>query len=150
MGATLSLGWLTPEWLYFAHIGDSRIYVLPQAGGIRRSPTTTAYVGWLRRKAESTNARPARTPDATPSTRPSAPGNQFIDPHIGAVDHSPGDRFLMCSDGLIDGLWDRHLDEILHQPDPAPAAQRLLAAALERAARDNITAMVVEVLAPTP
>ncbi len=35
MGATLSLGWLTPGWLYFAHVGDSRIYYLPRGGGLR-------------------------------------------------------------------------------------------------------------------
>ncbi len=31
MGATLSLCWFTPGWMYFAHIGDSRIYYLPPA-----------------------------------------------------------------------------------------------------------------------
>ena len=34
MGATLSLGWFTPEWMYFAHLGDSRIYYLPHSGGL--------------------------------------------------------------------------------------------------------------------
>jgi protein phosphatase len=33
MGATLSLCWFTPGWMHFAHIGDSRIYYLPRAGG---------------------------------------------------------------------------------------------------------------------
>ena len=30
MGATLSLCWFMPEWVYFGHIGDSRIYYLPK------------------------------------------------------------------------------------------------------------------------
>ena len=34
MGATLSLCWFTPGWMYFAHVGDSRIYFLPAAGGM--------------------------------------------------------------------------------------------------------------------
>ena len=33
MGATLSLGWFTPGWMYFSHIGDSRIYHCPRGGG---------------------------------------------------------------------------------------------------------------------
>lgn len=42
MGATLSLCWFTPEWMYFGHIGDSRIYYFPaREGGCGRSPTTT-------------------------------------------------------------------------------------------------------------
>ncbi|MEO6182959.1 MAG: protein phosphatase 2C domain-containing protein, partial [Verrucomicrobiota bacterium] len=32
MQATLSLAWFTPGWIYFAHIGDSRIYYLPARG----------------------------------------------------------------------------------------------------------------------
>jgi len=31
MQATLSLCWFTPGWMYFGHIGDSRIYYLPAA-----------------------------------------------------------------------------------------------------------------------
>src|SRR5206468_2366570 len=34
MGATLSLGWFTRGWMYFGHIGDSRIYYLPRDGGL--------------------------------------------------------------------------------------------------------------------
>ncbi|HEX9782745.1 MAG TPA: protein phosphatase 2C domain-containing protein, partial [Opitutaceae bacterium] len=32
MGTTLSLCWFTPEWMYFGHVGDSRIYYLPASG----------------------------------------------------------------------------------------------------------------------
>ena len=32
MGATLTLAWCAPGWLYFAHIGDSRLYYLPAGG----------------------------------------------------------------------------------------------------------------------
>ena len=33
MQTTLSLCWFTPGWMYFGHIGDTRIYYLPRAGG---------------------------------------------------------------------------------------------------------------------
>ncbi|MET0222996.1 MAG: protein phosphatase 2C domain-containing protein, partial [Terrimicrobium sp.] len=33
MGATLSMCWFTPGWMYFGHIGDSRIYYLPKQEG---------------------------------------------------------------------------------------------------------------------
>ena len=33
MGATLSICWFRPGWMYFGHLGDSRIYYLPRAGG---------------------------------------------------------------------------------------------------------------------
>ena len=64
----------------------------------------------------------------------------------------PGDRFLICSDGLIDGLWDRQLEEFIRTP-PADGknlspAQRLVEEAVQASGRDNTTALVVEVVAP--
>ena len=39
MGATLSLCWVRPEWIYFAHVGDSRIYHLQSVVASIRSVT---------------------------------------------------------------------------------------------------------------
>jgi protein phosphatase len=36
MGATLSLCWFSPDWMFFAHLGDSRIYHLPPDGPMTR------------------------------------------------------------------------------------------------------------------
>ena len=62
----------------------------------------------------------------------------------------PGDIFLLCTDGLVEDLFDGRLADLLRFPDPAEAdwnpAHRLVHAALERTARDNITALVVEVI----
>src|SRR3954466_13543097 len=112
MGATLSLAWLRPDWLYFAHLGDSRIYRLPVDGALTQVTHDHTHVGWLRRKGEI-NEREARThPRRNALQQALGAGHQFIEPHIGAVAHRPGDRFLVCSDGLIDGLWDRRLEEL--------------------------------------
>jgi serine/threonine protein phosphatase PrpC len=149
MGATLSLGWFTPEWMYFAHIGDSRIYYLPAEGGITQLTHDHSHVGWLRRQGKI-NEREARThPRRNALQQVLGAGHQFVDPHIGAVGYRPGDRFLFCSDGLIDGLWDHHLEELLRTPSAErashPPAQRLVEEAIERSGRDNTTAVVVEI-----
>jgi protein phosphatase len=77
-------------------------------------------------------------------------GHQFVDPHIGAVSHRPGDKFLICSDGLIDGLWDRQLEEMLRTPttagDTRSKAQRLVDESVQTSGRDNTTAVVVELI----
>jgi serine/threonine protein phosphatase PrpC len=148
MGTTLSLVWLTPGWMYFGHIGDSRIYHLPPAGGLHQLSHDHGHAGWLRRSGKI-NEREARThPMRNALHQALGAGHQIIHPQFGAFPCGPGDRYLLCSDGLIDCLWDQHLDEILRDPDPTPPAPRLLKAALERAARDNITALVVEGFAP--
>ena len=53
MGATLSLCWLTAEWLHFGHIGDSRIYYLERATGtLRQISHDDTHIGWLRRNGK--------------------------------------------------------------------------------------------------
>ena len=148
MGATLSLAWLTPGWLYFAHIGDSRIYYLPAEGGLRQLTHDHSHVGWLRRTGRI-NERQARTHPARSSLHQAlGAGHQHLDPHLGAVAWQAGDRFLLCSDGVIDGLWDRRIEELLREPEAARAsqhpAQRLVEVAIENSGRDNTTAVVVE------
>jgi protein phosphatase len=71
-----------------------------------------------------------------------------VNPQVGAVACEPGDLFLLCTDGLVDGLYDSHILEILQisrpfGPDSNPA-QRLVHTAVNQAGRDNTTALVVE------
>lgn len=147
MGATLSLCWLTPEWLYFGHVGDSRIYYLPRDGKMTQLTHDHSHVGWLRRQGKI-NEREARThPRKNALQQVLGAGHQFIDPHVGAVGHRRGDRFLICSDGLVDGLWDRQLEEFVRTPpaDGASPAQRLVHEAVQNSGRDNTTAVVFEI-----
>lgn len=150
MGATLSLAWFTPEWMYFAHIGDSRIYYLPRSGGITQVTHDHSFVGGLRRKGEI-NEREARThPRRNALQQALGAGNQFIEPHVGALGYQSGDRIVICSDGLVDGLWDRQIEEIVRTTpadgDGFSIAHRLVHEAVQSSGRDNSTAVVVEVL----
>jgi protein phosphatase len=154
MGATLSLAWFTPKWMYFAHVGDSRIYYLPRDGGLTQLTNDHSHVGWLRRNGQL-NEREVRThPRRNALQQALGASNQYVEPHIGAVAHQPGDRFLICSDGVIEGLWDRQLDELIRTPPPnlasQTAAQRLVEEAVQASGRDNTTAVVVEVTEVTP
>ena len=149
MGATLSVAWLTPAWLYFGHVGDSRIYYAPTGGTFTQLTHDHSHVGYLRRKGEI-NERQARThPRRNALQQALGAGHQFIEPHIGAVAHKPGDRFLLCSDGLTDGLWDRRLEELMQLPWPAEdgpsLAQRLVEESVHASGRDNTTAVVLDI-----
>lgn len=153
MGATLSLCWFSPEWLYFGHIGDSRIYYLPKNGGMIQLTHDHTHAGWLRRNGKI-NEREARThPMKNSLLQTLGASNQFLDPQFGSVSYHEGDRFLLCSDGLVDGLWDHSLEEIIRTPSLAQSASspapRLIGESLEASGRDNLTAVVVEVL-PQP
>ena len=146
MGATLTLGWFVPGWLYYAHIGDSRLYHLPASGGIRQITRDDSHVGWLRSTGQI-NEREARThPRKNVLSRALGGGHQFAESQVGAVNCDPGDLFLFCTDGVIDGLWDRALLDTLREPDAAaaqqPPANRIVASAIAESGRDNTTAVV--------
>jgi len=151
MGATLSLGWFTPGWMHFAHIGDSRIYYLPaREGGIRQVTHDDTHVGWLFRQGQMNERQMKDHPRRNVLQKALGAGHQFVSPQVGAVACEPGDLFLLCTDGLTEGMYDAQMLERLRSPDAEEAAmtpaQRLVKAGLERAGRDNTTALVVEVM----
>ena len=156
MGATLSLCWFTSGWMFFGHIGDSRIYYLPgQEGGLRQISHDDTYVGWLYRNGKI-NEREARThPRRNVLQKALGAGNQFVDPQVGAVAYEPGDIFFLCTDGLVDGLFDEQLVQRLRAPGGLDAAggdpaRQIVDDSVERAGRDNTTALIVEVLPDEP
>jgi protein phosphatase len=149
METTLSLCWFAPGLLHFAHVGDSRIYHLPVTGGIRQLTEDDTHVGWLYRQGKI-NEREARThPRRNVLQKALGGGNQFVDPQIGSVAYTVGDRFLLCSDGLVEGLYDAHLLDLIGVARVAGTqdglGQRLVEASVAASGRDNTTALVIEV-----
>lgn len=149
METTLSLCWFAPGLLHFAHVGDSRIYHLPATGGIRQLTEDDTHVGWLYRQGKI-NEREARShPRRNVLQKALGGGNQFVDPQIGSVAYSEGDRFLLCSDGLVDGLYDAHLLDLIGSAGVAgmqdDLGQHLVEASVSASGRDNTTALVIEV-----
>ncbi len=150
MGATLSLAVFSPGWMHFAHLGDSRIYYLPKGGQLRQVTEDHSYVGWLRRQGKL-NEREARShPRRNVLNQALGAGHQIIEPHFGAVSCQAGDRFLLCTDGVVDGLWDDRLWELMTAAasKAIPRATRIVELAVSESGKDNCTAVVVEVAGP--
>jgi len=148
MGATLSMAWFTPGRGYFCHIGDSRIYRLTQKGGFRQLTEDHTHVGWLFRQGKLSE-REARSHQGRHMLQMALGGKQTtIIPQTGTFPIEKGDRFVICTDGLIEGLWDSSIERLLLQPPPRLAsvqpAKRLLQEALYNSGRDNTTVVVVE------
>lgn len=149
MGATLSLCWFVPGWALFGHIGDSRIYYLPGGGGqLRQVSQDDTHVGWLQRNGKLTEWQARQHKGKNALQKALGAGHQFVDPQVGAVGCEPGDTFLLCTDGLIDGLFDSQLEEILRSPrtpghNPAGA---LVKRAVKNSGRDNTTALVIDIV----
>lgn len=148
METTMSLGWFSPGWMYFGHVGDSRIYYLPaREGTLKQLSHDDTYVGWLFRTGQI-NEREARTHPRRNVLQKSLGGtSQFVDPQVGAVGCEPGDLFLICSDGLTDGLYDHRIVDVLRAPlaDGLNPARMLVEESVAASGRDNTTALVIQV-----
>jgi protein phosphatase len=151
MEATLTLCWFTPGWMHFGHIGDSRLYYLPAGENkIKQLSHDDTHVGWLFRTGKI-NEREARNhPRRNVLQKALGGGNQFVDPQLGAVAYESGDIFLLCTDGLVEGLYDDHVVEILRDPESHKRsddrARHLVKEAVEKSGRDNTTALVIEII----
>ena len=153
MGATLSLlcfaGGAEACW---GQVGDSRIYVC-RKGTLHQISRDHSPVGRLRQEGKISEAEARRHPLRNQIDQSLGDPCEVFQPDSGAERIEPGDIFLLCSDGLSDGLWDREIEEILAgvqtQADVRPAVQRLVGSAKQASGRDNITAVLALVENPS-
>jgi len=151
MGATLSLCWFTPTRLWFAHIGDSRIYLF-RNGEITMLTHDHTRVGHLMRTGILNERQAREHPRRHVLQQALGAGLDKIEPQFGSIGHMPGDWFLLCSDGLTDGLWDKNLAEVLSHAKKRMAAGEestgeacvtLLDRSLRASGKDNTSLIVV-------
>lgn len=146
MAATLALAWFTPENLYLANVGDSRIY-RSRGGELKQlsKDHTTAWSEWKRGVISEIQYR--THPRRAALYEVVGGGHQTICPHSAAIPFASGDRFLICSDGLIDGVWERHISCALaaQHNSPETVCEQLLKRAVENAGVDDITLTVIEI-----
>ena len=146
MGATLSLCWFSQGVMHFAHIGDTRIYRLQGNGTITQVTNDDTHVAWLRRTGQISETEARMHPAKNRLQKALGADNQFVNPQVGEVSCAPGDRFLICSDGVTDGLSDQRIAEALDaHPKNLTAAQHLVAEAVKNSGKDNATALIVAV-----
>ena len=149
MGATLAIAWFTPENLYLANAGDSRIY--QSRDGVLTQLTrdhTTAWGQWKRGEISEVQYR--CHPRRAALYEVVGGGHQRVTPHFAAVPYLPGDRFLVCSDGLIDGLWERHICNALAgcPEDPSATVDSMLKRAIDNSGIDDTSLIVIAALPP--
>lgn len=146
MGATLSLLCISGTGLAsWGHAGDSRIYVC-RSGKLRQVSRDHSAVGKLRQRGEITEAEARRHSLRNQIDQSLGNTESPFEPDVGSEAAMHGDVFLLCSDGLSDGLWDHEIESILagirSQGDVRPAVVRLVQSAKEASGRDNITVVV--------
>lgn len=145
LGTTLSLVYLTqkPEILVF-HIGDSRVY-RKRGGDFEQVTKDHTYVQDLIDLGEITQEQAQTHPQRSLLTQ-AIDGITPANGDFSVMTVAPGDKFLVCTDGLTTVLSAPTLQQVLDELEPAAAASKLVDLALDRGAPDNVTVIVAEVL----
>ncbi len=146
MGTTLvALASCGPREWVLAHVGDSRCY--RWRGGLLQQMTADhSFVAEQVRLGLLSPEQAARSPMRNVITR-ALGTRETVEPEVAMLAAEPGDVLLLCSDGLTREIPDERIAEVLRQT--LPLAERnalLIEAALEAGGRDNVTAMLLEVL----
>jgi PPM family protein phosphatase len=145
MGTTCTAAAIVGHELYFAHLGDSRLYLV-RRGQISRLTRDHSYVGRL------VESGIVRSEDAE-----SHPQRHILTAAMGvgreaAADLAPspvplenGDTLILCTDGLWSLVTEVDIAEVVRERDPESACEALLQLALRRGAPDNITLQILRV-----
>ncbi len=143
MGTTLTGMLFGGSKFGMVHIGDSRAYLI-RDGDFAQITRDDTYVQLLvdegRITAEEANTHPQK------SLLMRALDGRDADPEYSVRQAVPGDRYLICSDGLSGVVSDETIAATLREySDPNQCAERLIQLALRGGGPDNITVIVADV-----
>lgn len=131
-----------------AHVGDSRVYVL-RKGALEQITHDHSWVEEQVRAGMLSPTAARQHPWRNVVTRALSGGE---DPEVDVTEVTPvpGERYLLCSDGLFGVVPDARIAEILGRKDvPLDAICRgLVEAANEEGGPDNITTLILEIDVP--
>ncbi len=144
MGTTVTAAIVEGTRIVIAQVGDSRAYLL-SGGALSRVTQDHSLVGDMIRAGQLSEAEARVHPHRSVITRAlGSDPNLIVDTF--EVDAAPGDRLLLCSDGLTSMLTDERIAELLGgYRDPATTTHALVEEANESGGQDNISAVVVDI-----
>lgn len=141
MGTTLSALLLMRTHAVVAQVGDSRIYLV-RSGAVYQLTEDHTLVAWQVKQGIISEAEAELSPHKNVITR-AVGSRDYVQVDTQTIETQPGDRFLLCSDGLHGYLKEQEIVPLLTL-GPDTAVGKLIDLANQRGGRDNITAVVVE------
>ncbi|MCX7522738.1 protein phosphatase 2C domain-containing protein [Microbacterium sp. STN6] len=150
MGTTVSAIARVGDEIALAHIGDSRIYLL-RDGELKQVSTDHTFVQRLVDSGRITEEEAMVHPRRSVLMR--VLGDVDASPEIDTwcLDTKPGDRWMLCSDGLSGVVKHEDIQSALATTDnPADAAQRLVQLTLDGGAPDNVTVVILDIADQMP
>lgn len=143
MGTTLTALLADGDGLDLVHVGDSRAYAL-RDGSLTQLTRDDTYVQGLVDQGVISRDEARVHPQRALVTQ--AVHGATVNPTFAVVTPEPGDRFLVCSDGLSDYVAEEDIARTLReQSDLQACAHQLVQLALAEGAPDNVSVIVADV-----
>ena len=143
MGTTVEVGLFINDRAFFAHVGDSRIYLIRE-GEVHQITKDHSLTNELIEMGHIRSANEVKAKFRNAVTR--ALGfYDTVEVDLLDMDLFPGDRFLMCSDGLHTYIEGDTLERLAAKIDTETAVQNLVRHANSMGGKDNITALIIDV-----
>ncbi len=143
MGTTCTIVLVDGTKLHLAHVGDSRAYRF-RGGELTRLSEDHTLVGRMVKDGRLTEDEAARHPQRSVVTRVLGV-EKDVQVDLESFEIEPGDRYLICSDGLTGMISESAISEVLSYGSEAQhAADRLVDMANEAGGEDNITVVILD------
>lgn len=159
LGTTVACTLVVGGRLYTASVGDSRIYLLRGKRILQLSEDHT----WLREMLDRRLITPEQAanhpnqhvirrylgspnpPEVDLRMRLSMTESDYVSIHNQGTSLAPGDKLLLCSDGLTDLVRDSEIYSTLHKNEMDRGVDELVELALDRGGIDNISLILIKV-----
>ncbi|MEM6930078.1 MAG: protein phosphatase 2C domain-containing protein, partial [Myxococcota bacterium] len=149
MGTTVTVAWVVAGAVYWVNVGDSRLYLF-RAGTLEQLTVDQTRNAFARRDGRS------ETPDGHHLVQNFIYGSRGLGDNTqlrieegrdtGSMAVQPGDRLLLCTDGLTKAVSDERIARMLGERTPVqPTTEQLTDLAKRLGSRDNITVLLFDV-----
>jgi serine/threonine protein phosphatase PrpC len=142
MGTTVSMVLIKNDSAFFGHVGDSRIYLIRE-GAVHQLSEDHSLVHEMYKQGRIGTIEAATASYRNVITR-AVGHHERVRVDTLQMDLLPGDRLLLCSDGLSDYLKPGVVEKILKAGPVEKATDRFVEYALQQGGKDNITVVLVE------
>jgi PPM family protein phosphatase len=146
MGTTVTALLKSGNTLAMAHLGDSRAYLL-RDGTLAQVTVDHTFVQHLVDTGRITPDEAETHPQRNVVMRVLGDFDLDLTPDLSIREAVPGDRWMLCSDGLSGFVPNEEIGEVLNSvPSPQDAVERLVSMSMRAGSTDNITVVVADVL----
>jgi len=143
MGTTVVLAVLTPDFLAFAHVGDSRAYLMSQ-GQLRQLTKDHTFVRKLIEEGKLSEQKAKSHPHRNIIMNALGVGTQVKFDYL-VLERYELESVLLCTDGLTSMVDDPDIQDVLAKGQPTrEKVEKLIDLANENGGRDNVTVALYE------